>query len=105
MSTTPLTVDLPHQLGAAEAKRRIAAGADSLAAHLPAGAQVRSAWTGERLGLQVQAMGQEVNAGVEVHEAFVRVEMLLPPALGFLRPLIEAGVRRGGAAMLEDKRG
>jgi hypothetical protein len=30
--------------------------------------------------------------------------MLLPPALSFVRPLIEAGVRRGGAAMLEDKR-
>ena len=38
-------------------------------------------------------------------EVRLRVEMLLPTALGFLRPLIEAGVRRGGAAMLEDKRG
>lgn len=105
MNNTPLRVDLPHRLGATEAKRRIAAGTDSLAAHFPAGAEIRSAWAGDRLGLQVVAMGQEVNAGVEVHDAFVRVEMLLPPALAFFRPLIEAGVRRGAAAMLEDKRG
>lgn len=99
-----MTVDLPHRLGAAEAKRRIAYGADGLAAQFPAGAQVRSAWTGDRLGLHVAVMGQEVDAGVEVHDTFVRVDMLLPPALGFFRPLIEAGVKRGGAAMLEDKR-
>jgi hypothetical protein len=105
MANTPLTIDLPHRLGAEEARRRIASGTDGLKSHFPAGAEVRSAWTGDRLALHVVALGQEVNAGVEVHEAFVRVEMLLPPALSFVRPLIEAGVRRGGAALLEDKRG
>ncbi len=105
MSNTPLTIDLPHSLGAAEARRRIAGGADTLRSHLPAGARVSSAWTGNRLALRVVALGQQVDAAVEVHEAFVRVEMLLPPALAFIRPLVEAGVRRGGAAMLEDRRG
>jgi hypothetical protein len=104
VANTPLTVDLPHSLGAEEARRRIAGGADNLKAHLPAGAKVRSAWTGDRLALQVFALGQEVNAGVEVHDPFVRVEILLPPALAFVRPLIEAGVRGGGKAMLEDRR-
>jgi hypothetical protein len=105
MANTPLTIDVPHRLGAEEARRRIAFGTDGLKSHFPAGAEVRAAWTGDRLALRVLALGQEVNAGVEIHDAFVRVEMLLPPALSFVRPLIEAGVRRGGAALLEDKRG
>jgi hypothetical protein len=33
----------------------------------------------------------------------VRVEVVLPPALGFLAGMIEAGVRRGGAELLEDR--
>ena len=103
MANTPLTVDLPHSLGAAEARRRIDSGIGRLTDHIPVAAEVRSAWTGDRLGLQVGAMGQEVNAGIDVHESFVRVEVLLPPALGFFRPLIEKALQRGGAAMLEDK--
>lgn len=103
MSNTPLTVDLPHKLGAEEARRRIAGGIGRFGEFIPGQAEVRSAWTGDRLGLQVFAMGQEVNAGVEVHEAFVRVELLLPPALAFFGKAIEAGLKRGGAALLEDK--
>jgi hypothetical protein len=33
----------------------------------------------------------------------VRVEVVLPLALSFLRPLIESGIRRTGAELLEDK--
>ena len=99
---TPLSVDLPHKLGATEAKRRIENGTGSLGRHLPAGAAVQSNWTGNRLNLAVSMMGQEVNAAVDVQEAIVRVEVVLPPALSFFRPIIEAGIRSGGAQMLED---
>ena len=78
MSNTPLTVDLPHKLGAEEARRRIAGGIGRFGDFIPGQAEVRSAWTGDRLGLQVLAMGQEVNAGIDVHDTFVRVELLLP---------------------------
>jgi hypothetical protein len=101
--TTPISVDLPHSLGAAEAKRRIDGGIGRLKDHIPGGAEVRSAWTGDRLGLQVGAMGQEVNAQIDVQETHVRVEMLLPPALGFFGPLIEIALQRGGIELLEDK--
>ena len=104
MTNTPITVDLPHNLGADEARRRIANGVGSLKDHIPGAADVRSSWSGDRLGLQIAALGQELDAAIDVHESFVRVEMLLPPALGFLRGAIEAGLKRGGAKMLEDKR-
>ena len=102
--TTPIQVDVPHQLSAAEAKRRIEGGIGRLKDFIPGGAEVRSAWTGDRLGLQIGAMGQKVNAQIDVQETHVRVEMLLPAALGFFSGIIEAAVKRTGAEMLEDKR-
>lgn len=103
MSNTPISFDLPHSLGAEEARRRIDGGVGNLKDHIPGAAEVRSAWSGDQLGLQVLAMGQEVNARLDVQERVVRVEMLLPPALSFLSKPIELAMRRGGEAMLEDK--
>jgi len=99
----PISVDLPHSLGAEEAKRRIASNFGSLAGHLPAGAQVSSAWEGNRLKLDVGALGQEVSAGIDVRETLVRVTVNLPPALAFFGGAIEAGLRKTGPAMLEDR--
>ena len=105
MSHTPISVDLPHQLGAAEAKRRIDGGFGKLKDFIPGGgaAEVRGAWTGDRLAFQVQAMGQEVNAQLDVHDSYVRVDMLLPAELGFFRGIIENAVRRKGEDLLEDR--
>ena len=99
-----LSVDLPHKLGAAEARRRIEGGTDRIAAHMPSGAKVSHAWSGDRLDLDVAALGQAVTAHIEVRETLVRVSVTLPPALSFLRPMVELGVRRAGAELLEDKR-
>lgn len=105
MTNTPLTVDLPHQLGAEEARRRIDGKIDTLKDHIPGAADVRASWNGDKLGLVVAAMGQELNAALDVRETFVRVEVLLPPALGFFGKAIELALKRGGAALLEDKSG
>jgi len=99
----PITVDLPHQLGAAEAKRRIAGNIGSLTSHLPAGAQVRSAWEGDTLKLGIGVMGQEVAAEMDVREKIVRLSVLLPPALAFFGKAIEAGLRRSAPDLLEDR--
>lgn len=101
--TTPMQVDLPHKLGAEEARRRIDGGIGRLKDFIPGAAEVRSAWTGDRLGLQVQAMGQEVNAQIDVRDTYVRVEVLLPPALAFFGKTIAAALQRKGAELLEDK--
>lgn len=101
----PLIVDLPHRLGREEARRRIAGGTGRLTDHLPPGADVSSEWSGDVLDLRVSAMGQEVSARIDVQEAIVRVEMVLPAALSFFKRAIEAAVRRKGADMLEDRSG
>src|SRR3569623_710811 len=98
-----IAVDLPHSLGAAEAQRRIAANIGSLERHIPGGANVRSQWTGTRLGLTIGAMGQEFGARIDVAESVVHVEVDLPPMLAFFAKPIEALLAREGGVLLEDK--
>ncbi len=100
-----MSVDVPHKLGAAEARRRIADGTGQLVSRLPAGATARPTWIGDRLQLDITALGQQMKANLDVQEKLVRVEVVLPPALSFLRPMIEAGIRRTGAELLEDRKG
>lgn len=101
----PICVDLPHSLGTEEAKRRMQGGIGKLKDHIPGGAaEVRSSWEGDRMQLLVQAMGQEVDARIDVQDRLVRVEVLLPPMLGFFGKQIEGLLKSKGRQMLEDKR-
>ncbi len=99
----PVTVDLPHSLGAQEARRRIERNVSKLTDHIPGGGQVESSWTGDRLNLRIQAMGQEVSARIDVQETLVRLEVMLPAVLSSFGKQIEALIRRQGTEMLEDK--
>lgn len=99
----PISVDLPHRLGAEEAKRRIAGNMDSLQGHLPAGAQLTSAWQGDDLKLGVGVLGQQIEAAIDVQDRLVRVTVILSPALAFFGKAIEAGLRKAGPTMLEDR--
>lgn len=101
--SNPLTVDLPHKLGAEEARRRIERNIGRLTDHIPGGAQVSSRWSGNRLDLDIGAMGQQVAAEIDIQEAVVRLKVTLPPALAFFGSIVEPLIRKQGAAMLEDK--
>lgn len=101
----PVIVTIPHKLGRAEAKQRIAGGIGKLRNHIPGGAaDVASRWDGDRLMLDVRAMGQVVAGTIEVEEQQVRLELRLPAFLAMFARQIEAVIARQGAEMLEDKR-
>ncbi len=100
----PLTVDLPHKLGAEEAKRRMRDGIGKLRDHIPGGGQVESSWQGDRMNLRVQAMGQEVVGRLDVEETKVRVELMLPAFFSLFGSTIEGLLKSRGSEMLEDKR-
>jgi hypothetical protein len=102
---SPISVDLPHKLGAAEARRRIQNGIGGLGGHLPAAAHVEHHWTGDRMNLKVAAMGQEVSATIDVEETVVRVQVVLPPFLSFFGGTVEGLLRRHGTELLEDRSG
>ncbi|HEX8257796.1 MAG TPA: polyhydroxyalkanoic acid system family protein [Allosphingosinicella sp.] len=100
----PLSVDLPHNLGAEEAKRRMQGGIGRLKDHVPGGsAQVESRWEGDRMYLDVRAMGQEVTGHIDVEERKVRLELMVPPVLALFAGKIEGLIRARGTELLEDK--
>jgi len=101
--SSPITVDLPHSLGAQEARRRIERNIGKLTDHIPGGAQVDANWAGDRLNLNIGAMGQNVSAKIDVMETIVRLEVDLPPVLSFFSKQMEALIRRQGTEMLEDR--
>jgi putative polyhydroxyalkanoate system protein len=84
----PIEVDLPHNLGKDEARRRIANNVHRLTDHIPGGAQVESGWTGDQLNLRVQALGDSVQSTIDVEESKVRVKVLLPGMLGMFSGVI-----------------
>lgn len=103
--TKPIVIDLPHKLGAAEAKRRIGSGIGRLKDHIPGGsAHVESAWEGDRMNLRVHAMGQEVTGHLDVRETLVHVELTLPAFLSLFAGQVEGLLRTRGTELLEDRR-
>ncbi len=102
----PITIDLPHSLGAEEAKRRMQNAGGRLADHIPGGgADVQSRWDGDRMYLSVRALGQEVTGHIDVFDSKVRLELMLPGMLGLFGSKIEALLRKKGGELLEDKSG
>ena len=101
----PIEVDLPHTLGKDEARRRIADNIHKLREHIPGGGHVESGWTGDQLNMKVQAMGEAVQAVIDVEEAKVHVTMLLPGMLGMFAGPLQALIRnKGSDILLEDPR-
>ncbi len=100
----PIDVDLPHQLGKDEARSRIAGNIHKLEKHIPGGtSRVDSSWQGDTLNLTVHAMGQKVDAKIDVFEAKVHCQILLPGMLSLFAAPIEAMLRqKGGPLLLED---
>jgi hypothetical protein len=100
----PIHVDLPHNLGREEAQRRIAANIHKLQGYIPGGAEVTSNWAGSRLDMTVAAMGQSVDANIDVEEKLVRCRIVLPGLLGmFARPIEAALKAKGSDLLLEDR--
>ena len=101
----PIDVDLPHKLGKDEARRRIAGNIHKLENHIPGGtSRVDTEWVGDTLNLTVHAMGQKVDAKIDVFEAKVHCCILLPGMLSLFAAPIEAMLtRKGGDLLLEDK--
>ena len=98
----PIEVDLPHNLGKDEARRRIANNIHKLQDHIPGGAHIESGWTGDQLSLNVQALGDSVQSTIDVEETRVRLKVLLPGLLGVFAAPIQAALQAKGGVLLED---
>lgn len=101
---TPITISVPHQLGRAEARRRIEAGFAKIVNLLPGSGGVRSeCWDGDRLTFSVAAMGQTVSGVIQVLDAAVTMEIELPGVLRVIASGLKQRLQKVGQLLLTKK--
>ena len=102
-----MQVSIPHQLGRAEVRHRLRSRNHELASAIPGGmAEVVTDWPSEdRMNLQVQAMGQAISGHIDVRDDAIDVTLMLPPALGFIQPIVEGAIRQQGHLLLAPPKG
>lgn len=100
--TEPITVTISHRLGRDEAKRRLDRGIGEIRSQL--GALVKTldhSWDGYRLDFSASAVMQTITGRIDVHEEFIRVELMLPGFLRLAGKAIAGRIQRTSAALLE----
>ena len=101
---TPITITVAHELGRAEARRRIEAGFTKLIAQLPgSGVACSRLWDGDRLGFSVRTMGQTVAGVVDVFDATVVMVIQLPGVLGMIASGLKERLQKAGQLLLTKK--
>jgi len=99
--TTPITVSIPHELGRAEARRRIETGFAKMLHVLPGGAgHCSERWDGDRLTFGVAAIGQTIAGVINVLDAEVTMEIQLPGVLGMIISGLKNRLRKVGQLLL-----
>ena len=99
-----VTVTIPHELGRAEARKRIEEGFSRFAQHMGAASAVLSkSWAGDRLNFRLAALGQEISGFVDVEETAIRLELLLPNLIAMLAEKVKGRLKKEGQLLLEKK--
>lgn len=99
-----ITITIPHELGRAEARRRIDEGFGRFSHQLggAVGALDKS-WEGDRLNFSLQAMGQGISGFVDIAERHVKLEVLLPNLLAMIAGKLKGRLQKEGQVLLEKK--
>ena len=99
----PVVVTIPHQLGRAEARRRIDEGLGRFTQQFGAMGDVKHGWEGDVLRFTVASMGQAITGLIDVGEAAVRLEVVLPGFLGMIANKVKGRLQKEGQVLLEDR--
>lgn len=93
---------IPHGLGREEVRRRFHARSHEIAGQIPGGvADVTTGWPSEdRMTLDIAALGQKLRGRIDIEDSEVAFEFDLPPALGFIEPMIRKAVESKGQKLL-----
>ena len=100
----PVVVNIPHDLGREEARRRLEKGfgrmRDQILGHALA---FDERWEGERLHFNAGALGQKVSGRVDVCDRSVRIEVDLPWVLATIAEKLQGRIQKEGTLLLEKK--
>lgn len=100
----PLVVSIPHNLGKAEAMRRLQGGIGGLKSQFgDKVAAINETWAGDRMDFRVGAMGQNVSGHLDVMEDQVRVEVQLPWILAMVAEKAKSFIQKQGTLLLEKR--
>jgi hypothetical protein len=100
----PISVTIPHQLGTAEARRRVDQGFADLARHLGGSAgALDKRWAGDRLDFSLTSLGQSITGHVAVAETAVTVEVLLPGFLAMIAGKVKGTLQKEAQLLLTKK--
>ena len=98
---TPVTINIPHQLGRTEARRRIENGFAGIVQQFPStGGALQQRWDGDRLVFSLTTLGQTVAGTVDVLDASVTMEIELPGVLGMIANGLKGRLQKAGAKLL-----
>jgi putative polyhydroxyalkanoate system protein len=100
--TKAVTVTIPHELGRAEARKRVEAGFDDLSRHLGGLGGVSRSWEGDRLNFAFAAMGQAISGTLDVADRGIRLEVLLPNLLAMMAGKLKGRLHKEGQLLLEN---
>lgn len=97
-----MQVAIPHELGRDEVRRRLKGSSHEIADAIPGGmADVTTSWpSDDRMNMAIRAMGQNLDGHIDIHDTEVVFMITLPPALGFIQPIVEGAIRQHGQKLL-----
>jgi hypothetical protein len=97
-----MRVEIPHNLDKATARERLRANSHKISEQFPGGmAQVATSWPDEdTMAMQVTAMGQSLEGRVELEEGKLVFNVVLPPALSFIEPIISGAIKQSGQKLI-----
>ena len=99
-----LSISIPHNLGKEEALRRIKSGLGQAEAQFSALFAVQEQiWTDNTLQFQIRAIGQPIRGTIEVEDAWVQLDVVLPWLLARIASAIRQVVQKQGTRLLEKK--
>jgi len=97
-----MRVAIPHDLPRETVRERLRSRSHEIADHIPGGmAEVTTTWASEdSMTMRVTAMGQNLDGRVDIEDGQLVFEIDLPPALGFIEPMVAGAVRQQGQKLL-----
>lgn len=96
----PVVVSIPHELGRAEARRRIENGVGQLTSQIGAVGELKQAWKDDVLHFSVHAIGQTVTGTIAVEDREARVEVMLPGIFAMIANKVKGRLRDEGQLLL-----
>jgi hypothetical protein len=96
------TLRIPHDLTAAEVRRRMECRVGDLHKLLPGGAgSIEATWQHrDRLNITVRVMGQVIESAAVVEPGALVIDYTLPARANWIAPMVEAVIRRAGDKLL-----